>query len=307
MPLPPMPQKNQVFSISGSYKACVARDKKHSMQTVKIGIVATGSRIDEPLAARVTKLAGEHYGDRAVLRFHPQCFLAAGHFAGDDEARASAFLDFANDPKIDAVWIARGGYGACRILPRVLDRLAPAAMGKTYLGYSDAGSLLAALYGRGAPGVAHGPMPVDILREGGETAVLRALGWLVERAVATLEPSLTETTFAAAFNLTILSHLLGTPWEPNLANHVIMIEEVSEHLYRIDRALWQVTNNLGIRRCAGIRLGRVSDVPSNDPDFGQTPEQIIRYWCAESGIPWLGPADIGHDIANKIVPFGVVL
>jgi muramoyltetrapeptide carboxypeptidase len=302
-----MPQKNQDFSIAGSYKAWTACDKKYGMRTVKIGIVATGSRIDAALAARVTKLAGEHYGDRAALLFHPQCFLAAGHFAGDDDARANAFLDFANDPKIDAVWIARGGYGACRIVPRVLDRLAPAAMGKTYLGYSDAGSLLAALYGRGATNATHGPMPADILREGGEAAVLRALAWLVERTPSALESSLTGTTRVAAFNLTILSHLLGTPFEPDLANHVIMLEEVSEHLYRIDRALWQVTNNRGIRRCTGLRLGRVSAVPPNDPDFGQTPEEIIRHWCAESGIPWLGPADIGHDIDNKIVPFGMVL
>ncbi|HEX4160416.1 MAG TPA: LD-carboxypeptidase [Rhizomicrobium sp.] len=277
------------------------------MSTVKIGIVAPGSRIDAGVAARVMKLADDHYSGRSELRFHPQCFLAAGHFAGDDEARASAFLDFANDPELDAVWIARGGYGACRIVRRVLDGLAPLAMGKTYLGYSDAGSLLASLYGRGATGAVHGPMPADILREGGEAAVLRALAWLVERAPSVLEPSIAETTLMAAFNLTILSHLLGTPYEPDLAHHVIMLEEVSEHLYRIDRALWQVTSNPGIRKCAGLRLGRVSAVPSNNPEFGQTVEEIVRHWCAESGIPWLGQADIGHDIENKIVPFGMVL
>ena len=285
----------------------MAGDKKHGMDIVRIGIVAPGSRIDTALAARVTSLAAQHYGDRAELRFHPQCFLASGHFAGDDEARASAFLDLANDPDIDAIWIARGGYGACRILTRVLDRLAPAAMGKTYLGYSDAGSLLAALYGRGIAGAFHGPMPADILREDGEIAVQRALGWLVERAPAALEASVTGTTLTAAFNLTILSHLLGTPFEPDLANHVIMLEDVSEHLYRIDRALWQVTNNPGIRKSAGLRLGRVSAVPPNDPEFSRTPEEIMRHWCTESGIPWLGHADIGHDIENKIVPFGVVL
>ncbi len=277
------------------------------MSMVRIGIVAPGSRIDTALAARVGDVAAGHCGDRAELRFHPQCFLAAGHFAGDDDARANAFLDFANDPEIDAVWIARGGYGACRIVTRVLDRLAPAAMGKVYLGYSDAGSLLAALYGRGATGVAHGPMAADILREGGEAAVLRALGWLVEHTSSALEPSLTGTSLSAAFNLTILSHLLGTPFEPDLANHVIMLEEVSEHLYRIDRALWQVTSNPGIRKCAGLRLGRVSAVPPNEPEFGLTSEEIVRHCCVESGIPWLGHADIGHDIENKIVPFGVVL
>jgi muramoyltetrapeptide carboxypeptidase len=279
-------------------------NKRLDMDPVRIGIVAPGSRIDPPLAERVTQLADSLYGGRVELRFHPQCFLAWGHFAGGDDVRADAFLAVANDPEFDALWIARGGYGACRIVPRVLAGLTPQAAGKTYLGYSDAGSLLAALYGRGLPGAVHGPMPADILRAGGDAAVGRALAFLVEHAPAALEASVTGSVPAVAFNLTILSHLLGTSFEPDLAGHVIMLEEVSEELYRIDRALCQVTANAGIRRAAGLRLGRVSAVPPNDPEFGQTPEEIIRHWCAGSGIPYLGRADIGHDVDNKVVPFG---
>lgn len=267
--------------------------------------MAPGSRIDKALAERVAALAAGLYAGRAELIFHPQCFLSSGHFAGDDAARAAAFLEFANDPRVDAVWFARGGYGAFRIVPRVLDGLAAAAMGKVYLGYSDAGALLAALYGRGATQVVHGPMPADILRQGGEKSVARALSFLVERAPATLEPSANGKNLVAAFNLTILAHLLGTPYEPDLAHHVIMFEDVSEHLYRIDRTLWQVTNNPGLRRAAGLMLGRFSDIPPNEPEFGRTPEEIMRHRCAESGIPYLGHADIGHDIDNKVVPFGI--
>jgi muramoyltetrapeptide carboxypeptidase len=277
------------------------------MRAVKIGVVAPGSRIDLPLAERVTKLAAELYGERVHLVVHPQAFLVSGHFAGNDEARAIAFLEMANDASFDALWIARGGYGSCRIVPHVLQRLTPAAMGKIYLGYSDAGSLLAALYGRGIRTIVHGPMPADILRSGGEVAVGRALAFLVERSPTTLDASVTGEIPTAAFNLTILSHLLGTPFVPDLAGHVVMLEDVSEHLYRIDRALCQVTSNPGIRSAAGLRLGRVSDVPPNDPPFGQTPEEIIAHWCAVSGIPYLGRADIGHDIDNKIVPFGKLL
>lgn len=271
---------------------------------MRIGIVAPGSRIDKAMAEQVRRVGGELYPNRAELLFHPQCFLSWGHFAGDDAARANAFLDFANDAATDAVWIARGGYGAARIIPRVLDALAPAAMGKTYLGYSDAGSLLAALYGRGATGVAHGPMPVDILRTEGETAVARSLAWLVDRAPASLEASINGSVPTAAFNLTILAHLIGTPFQPDLAHHVIMLEDVSEQLYRIDRDLFQVTSNPSVRKAAGLKLGRVSDIPPNDPPFDRTPEEILRHWCAESGIPFLGHADIGHDIDNKVVPFG---
>lgn len=274
------------------------------MRAVKIGVVAPGSRINAPLAERVTKLAAELYGERVNLVIHPQSFLVSGHFAGNDEARSSAFLEIANDATFDALWIARGGYGSCRIVPHVLQGLAPAATRKTYLGYSDAGSLLAALYGHGLREVAHGPMPADILRAGGDAAIARALAFLVERSPATLEPSVTGETPRVAFNLTILSHLLGTPFVPDLAGHVVMLEDVSEQLYRIDRALCQVTSNPGLRRAAGLKLGRVSDIPPNEPAFGQTPEEIISHWCAVSGIPYLGRADIGHDIDNKIVPFG---
>ena len=84
-----------------------------------------------------------------------------------------------------------------------------------------------------------------------------------------------------------------------------MLEEVSEAAYRIDRMMFHLTSQESIRRVAGIRLGRVSDVTPNDPDFGQTPEEIVRYWCLRSGIEFLGDADIGHDAANKIVPFGL--
>ena len=274
------------------------------MRAIRIGVAATGSRIDAALAERVTQLAEAQFGTRIALRFHPQCFLASGHFAGTDETRAAAFLELANDPDLDAVWMARGGYGACRIVPRVLERLSEKAAEKIYLGYSDAGALLSALYANGFKRVTHGPMPADILRDGGEKAVSRALSFLVDRAPETLELSLDGSTPTAAFNLTILCHLLGTPQQPDLATHVVMLEEVSEHLYRIDRALCQLTRNPNMRRVAGLRLGRVSLVPPNDPEFGQSPEEIIRHWCTDSGIPYLGLADIGHDIDNKIVPFG---
>ena len=250
-------------------------------------------------------LARELYPERPPeLLFHPQCFLASGHFAGEDETRARAFLEVANDDSIDAVWFARGGYGSGRLTERVLAGLTLTAARKTYLGYSDMGAIMGALYTRGFSGLAHGPMPADLKRGNGETAVKRALAYLVERAPSALEPTVSEASLTAAFNITVLSHLIGTPWQPDLAGHVLMLEEVAEHMYRIDRALRHITANAAMREIAGIRLGRCSAIPPNEPDFGQTPEQVIRHWCAVSGIPYLGQADIGHDIDNKVVPLG---
>ncbi len=271
---------------------------------MKIGIVAPAARLHPETAERVTALAQAAFGPRVALAFHPQCFLSEGHFAGSDAARAQAFLDVANDASVSAVWFARGGYGSGRIADAVLQGLAPAARAKTYLGYSDGGFLLGSLYRHGYR-VAHGPFPHDIRRDGGEAAIRRALAYLADGDRSGCEPGLDGKTPAVAFNLTILAMLIGTPLMPDLAGHVVLLEEVSEHLYAIDRLMFHVTSNEGVRRSAGIRLGRMSDIPDNDRPFGQTPDEIVRHWCKVSGIPFLGEADIGHDAANKIVPFGV--
>jgi muramoyltetrapeptide carboxypeptidase len=273
-----------------------------SRSRTRIAIVAPASRLTPELAREVGTLAQSIYPGIA-LHFHPQCFLSSGHFAGTDDERTAAFLDVANDPDFDAVWFARGGYGSGRIAERAVAGLAPASRAKTYLGYSDLGFLLAALYREGLT-VAHGPMPADLRRAGGEAAVARGLRWLVERAPDALEPHAAEDSPAAAFNITVLSHLLGTVMEPDLAGHVLMLEDVSEHLYRIDRAIFHILSHRHVRGLRGIRLGRVSDILPNDPDFGEDEEAIVRGWCERFGIAYLGRADIGHDVDNKVVPFG---
>ena len=269
---------------------------------MRIAVVAPSTPIAPETAARVQALAAEAC-PAAELVFHPQCFARHNHFAGIDAERAEAFTDMANDPGFDALWFARGGYGSCRIAEDVLDRLGPSACRKAYLGYSDAGFLLAGLYRHGIGAPAHGPMPNDVLRDGGEAAVRRALAWLVERDPAALEPGLGAGP-AAAFNITVFGHLLGTPLEPDLAGHELLLEDVSEHMYRTDRAMFHLTSAPSVRRVAGIRLGRCSEVPVNDPDFGESEEEVFRFWCARAGIAYLGRADIGHDADNKVVPFG---
>jgi muramoyltetrapeptide carboxypeptidase len=269
---------------------------------MRIGVVAPSARIAPEAAERVSALALERF-PRAELLFHPQCFLSHNHFAGDDAARADAFVAIANDPAFDALWFARGGYGSCRIAGDVLGRLEAPARDKVYLGYSDAGYMLAGLYAAGFGKVAHGPMPGDINRNGGEAAVARALAWLESGAGESLEPTSGQAR-SVAFNITVFSQLLGTPLQPDLKDHVLMLEDVSEHLYRTDRSMFHITSNPGVRQSAGIRLGRCTEVPDNDPAFGETEEEIVRHWCERSQIPYLGRADIGHDADNKVVPFG---
>jgi muramoyltetrapeptide carboxypeptidase len=255
------------------------------------------------MAERVKTLAAAQY-PAVDLVFHPQCFRSAGHFAGTDAERAAAFVEVANDPSFDALWFGRGGYGSCRIAEEALSQLSQAARGKIYLGYSDAGVLLAGLYAKGFPAIVHGPMPADIARGGGEAAVARALSYLSNDAADAVEPSVASSGKVVAFNMMTFSQVIGTPLQPDLTGHVLMLEEVSEYMYRIDRSLFHITSNPAVRRVAGIRLGRCSAIPDNDPDFGQGEVDVVRHWCAKAGIPYLGRADIGHDADNKVVPFG---
>lgn len=275
--------------------------------SIRIGVVAPGTRIEPELAARVKAFAADSFLDRAPeVVFHPQCFLSAGHFAGDDDARTAAFVEYANDPAFDAIWFARGGYGACRIAQAAIAQLNEAARAKTYLGYSDNGAILGGLYAKGFASVAHGPIPIDMTRAGGEAAIKRALAWLIERAPESVELGVMFDGKSAAFNITVLQSILGTPLEPDLSGHVLLLEDVGEYLYRLDRALFQITSSPNVRSVKGIKLGRVSDVPENDKPFGANEEEIVRYWCAKAGIAYLGRADIGHDVENKVVPFGAL-
>jgi muramoyltetrapeptide carboxypeptidase len=268
----------------------------------RIAICAPSTPFTRADAERVLALASADFSAHELI-FHDQCFAIEGHFAGPDDLRLGALLECANDPAFDVVWFARGGYGANRIAQGFVASLQPASRDKLFVGYSDGGTLLAALYRAGIGRPVHAPMPADIRRGGGEDAVRRVLSWL-DGNLEGLEPSLDERP-AVAFNLMTLAMLVGTALMPDLSGHVVMVEEVSEHLYAVDRLLFHVTHHLAPMGVAGLRLGRVSDIPENDRPFGSEPEAMAQYWCERHGIRWLGRADIGHDAGNRIVPFGV--
>src|SRR3954464_15039885 len=141
---------------------------------MRIAVVAPSCPLTHEAADRVQAIVRDR-GD-CELAIHPQGFLADGHFAGPDAARLAALREVIADPSFDAVWFARGGYGSNRIAEAALAGPPERARAKTYLGYSDAGFLHAGFHEAGLS-VAWGPMPQDVLREGGEAAVNRALDW----------------------------------------------------------------------------------------------------------------------------------
>jgi muramoyltetrapeptide carboxypeptidase len=266
-----------------------------------IAICAPATPITREQAAALEALVAAEFPAHRVI-FHEQCFASAGHFAGDDLVRLTALLDCANDPAFDAVWFAKGGYGSNRIAEAAVARMNSHARAKSYVGFSDCGYLLAALYRNGIGQSVHGSMPVSARSEGGREAVRRVLKWF-QGDTSGVEPSLDGATPAAAFNLITLAMLSGTQLMPDLKGHVLMVEEVSEHLYAIDRIFFHLAGMLP--RLKGLRLGSVTNIPENYVEFGQNEVEIAQYWCARAGIPYLGRAEIGHTSANKVVPFGL--
>ena len=268
---------------------------------MKIAVVAPSCPL-APEAVELAQARASVFG--AELAVHPQCYLEAGHFAGTDEQRLAALTEVMADDSVDAVWFARGGYGSNRIAAAASRAVSPTARAKTYMGYSDAGFLLAAFHKAGLD-VAHGPMVQDALRDGGMAAIDRALGWLVKRSEDALEPGLTPGMPAMAFNLAVLSNFVGTEIEPDFSGRDLLIEEVSEYEYAIDRQMYHVTGQAGVRNVAQMRMGRMSDILENDRPFGEDVDAIVRHWCQVSGITHGGQADIGHDSANRVVPFSL--
>ena len=295
---------------------------------MRIGIVAPSVYILPAHRQHVAALAAAEFPE-AELIWHPQVFGRSpnedggetgfvisdethipdpqrhGHFAGSEAQRVAAFVEFANRPDIDAIWFARGGYGAGRIATDILPQLNHHARDKIYMGYSDASYLLALLYRAGFPHVCHGPMVVDMGQQGtGVEPVRRALSWMVRGDRSALDPTMKTGERYAAFNLISLAMIVGTPLMPDLSGHVLMVEEVGEYLYAVDRCFFAVTTALWRSPPSEIRLGEITDIKENDRPFGLDEEGIAQYWCRRAGIRYGGRCAIGHSRANHVVPFG---
>ena len=219
-------------------------------------------------------------------------------------ARA-AFLEFANDPGIDAIWFLRGGYGANRLLAHDHAAARPGGAAQDVSRLFGRRLSCSARFTRGGSA---GPSTARWRATSGASVATRrwrarSAGWCA--AIARGWSRGWAGRPAAAFNLTILTALAGTPWLPDLADHVLLVEEVSEAMYAIDRKLFQLAHATQLKGIAGIRLGALTDVQPNDPPWGEEPDAMMTRWCGEMGVPYLGRAEIGHTQANRVVPFGV--
>ena len=270
-----------------------------------VGVVAPGFAVQRArLESGVRRLRG--MGFRVKLGSH--VLSRHGYFAGDDDARARDLREMLLDPEVRAVWFARGGYGTARILDRVPWRKL-ARHPKLLIGYSDLTSLRCAAVQRTDRVCLHGPVVAELGRpEAYHAPSLKKLLAGQPLSVPVRKRQVLAEGRARGRliggNLTVLAHLQGTRYAPDLRGAVLFLEEVGEQVYRIDRALTHLEMAGALRGVAGVLLGRFSAAARRSFPPDRDPRLVLAEFFTTRGIPVIDGLPAGHVSGQWSLPLG---
>lgn len=230
-----------------------------------------------------------------------------GYFAGHDAERLDDLNGALRDDRVDGVWCLRGGYGAMRLLPG-LDYDALRRRPKALVGFSDVTALHAAIGERAGLVTFHGPvargelpsLSLDSLRA---AVVEHADGCGPAPAARTLRPGTAEGTLAGG-NLALVAALAGTPWAPDLRGTILVLEDVNEAVYRVDRMLRQLRLAGLLDGVRGIVFGQCTDCPAESDDGARALDDVLVELADELAVPCLAGVPVGHVAAQWTLPLG---
>lgn len=272
----------------------------------RVGVVAPGfavrrENLDAGLA--VLRRLGAIPVEGASLRSW------SGYLAGDDAARAADLQAVLDDPAIDAVWFARGGYGTARLVDR-LELARFRRRPKLLFGYSDLAALFAPILNTTRTVCLHGPMVGSLGNPRSyHRPSLRALlaGRGVSRGIRPRDV-LAEGRASGRLlggNLTVLAHLLGTPHAPDTDGAILFLEEIGEEAYRIDRLLTHLRQAGALRGIRGVLVGQMI-VPATTRAF--PPDREVRAVLGDHLVPLRVPVVTGfpggHGPGTWTLPLG---
>ncbi len=269
-----------------------------------VRVLAPSSPFDpERLPAGLRLLEG--FGLQPVTS--ERIFQREAYLAGTDDARADEFLDALTTDPADGIIPTRGGYGATRLLHRIAARVTDLKP-KMFMGFSDITALHLLLSQRAGIVSFHGPNLIGLPRLD-VTSIARtraALFGLDREATFTydgLAPVVggRATGRIVAGNLSLLACLAGTPFAASLAGAILVIEEVGEAPYRVDRLLTQLSMQADIAACAGFAFGEFEATEAERPLI----ERALRRFAEEQGRPAVLGFPAGHGTVNYPVPEGV--
>jgi muramoyltetrapeptide carboxypeptidase len=264
-----------------------------------VHVVAPASAFDRPGFEVGLALLAERY--TPVHR--PDIFSSHRYLAGEDPRRLEELSRALLDREARAIFCARGGYGSARLLPDL--PLADAAF-SAFVGFSDVTSLHGALQALGRVSI-HGPVLTQLGKQPPE--VREALFRLLESSEApppltgsaTYVPGMAEGHLVGG-NLSVLSRLIGTSYMPPLDGAVLLLEDVTERPYRLDR-MWTHLRLAGVfSRVRGIVLGDFT--ACEERNGGYSSADVLRDLAREAGLPCAAGFPIGHGELNYPVPLG---
>ena len=248
------------------------------------------------------------WGLHAVVGKH--VFKKADHFAGTDDERCEDFQAALDDPKIKAIWSARGGYGTVRILDR-LDYTKFKQHPKWIIGYSDITALHNQIHNEGYQSL-HALMCVSLTKDGEG----------LEETIATFKKAIFGQPLSYTFegsnynkqgsvvapiiggNLTMLHTMLGSDTSIDPSGKILLIEEIGEYKYHIDRMLQSLKRAGYFDNCKGVIVGDMTKLRRNTTPWGKSIEQLILDAFEEYDFPIAFNAPFGHEKDNRALFLG---
>jgi muramoyltetrapeptide carboxypeptidase len=240
-------------------------------------------------------------------------FMQEGYLAGDDTLRAKEINDFFKDPAIKAILAMRGGWGCARILD-LIDYELIKNNPKIIMGYSDITSLLIAITKKTGLITFHGPMGysswkqfstqqvMNVLVEGKTYKMYNPKDYL--EGLETLSPGKSSGEIIGG-NLTVVTSLIGTKYEPDWNNKILFLEETSEEPYRIDRMLWQLKLAGVYNKINGCVLGAFNKCVPEEPQKSFSLNEVLNQHFKHQHFPVYKGAAFGHIVPKFTLPIGI--
>jgi muramoyltetrapeptide carboxypeptidase len=265
-----------------------------------VTVVAPASPFDRAsFEAGLQVIAG-----RYDVHYDPGLLARHRYLAGSDERRLGELAAAFADERSRAIFCARGGYGLMRLLPQLEGIVLTA---KPVIGFSDITALHQLLQRQGLVSI-HGPVLTQLSRLDASTHA--RLFELLESEAPAADLTGTETYVDGTAegplvggNLSVLTRLLGTPFLAPLAGAILLLEDIGERPYRLDR-MWTHLALAGVfRQVRGIVLGDFTGCEEKDAEYSGA--DVLRELAAATGLPCAAGFPLGHGTQNQPVPLGV--
>jgi muramoyltetrapeptide carboxypeptidase len=237
--------------------------------------------------------------------------VSLNYFSGTDKERLEELQQMMDDPEINAIMCARGGYGTGRIIES-LDFKKFVTDPKWIIGFSDITILLSHLYSNYRIASLHAPMAAAF-NDGGKdneyvqslySALIGSKGDYSCEAHPFNRPGKAKGRLIGG-NLALLAHTVGTSSDIKTKNKILFIEDICEFIYNIDRMMYQLKRSGKLKNLAGLIVGRFADTKDTDRPFGKTAEEVIRDIVKEYDYPVCFNFPVSHEKENYALKVGV--